>query len=106
MTVKNSALKEEQRKLLLEVVELEMVYKELLPHLREVAYFLHTLIESSPELFPMSLDGVKEEHLSTHPYLLSMDDKVRIAAAYAKGELSDVQSTAQNILKILDKYVK
>jgi hypothetical protein len=106
VTVQNSALKEEQRELLLEVVELEMVCEGLLPRLREVAYFLHTLVESSPELFPMSLEGVKEEHLNTHPSLLSMSDKVRFAAAYAKSDLSDVQSTAQNILKILEKYVE
>lgn len=105
MTVKKSALKEEQRELLLEVVELEMVCERLLPRLREVAYFLHGLIESSPELFPMSLEGVKEEHLNTHPDLLSLSDKVRIATVYAKEDLSDVQSTAQNIVEVLEKYI-
>lgn len=105
MTVKNDALKEEQRKLLIEVIELEMVCEELLPRLREVAYFLHTIVEASPELFPMALEEVKKEHLNTHPYLLSTDDKVRLAAAYAKGDLRDVQSAAGNILKILEKYV-
>lgn len=106
MTVKSEALKEEQRELLLAIVELEMACEGLFPHLREVAYFLPTLIERHPELFPMALEEVKKEHLNTHPSLLSTDDKVRLAAVDARGDLWDVQAAAGAIVKILEKYVK